>query len=274
MGTPDIAESPRPYKIYSPSLFALALSRLEAAYENPARFEAFCHGFRQRHPDAQNSRFTHWSLERATPQPTEKRPRFDESFQEALSDEWMWQDPAGGAQRQIDNGLAIYTPNVRDLWWNFLTAPRLLHSIEGDFAIQTVCLPLRDDRPAIGGVLIWLDKRNYLRLDRGTRGPGEVSLQGCIDNEDVVFGRGSLLGERVWLRLEHAGDTVRGLCSADGDVWYSVGKVDFPAVGQIQAGIFAASNIDRTVYHGAYRDGTAIQFESVTMWEAEDGSRI
>jgi regulation of enolase protein 1 (concanavalin A-like superfamily) len=93
-----------------------------------------------------------------------------------------------------------------------------------------------------------------------------VSLQGCINNEDLAFGRGALPSQRIWLRLACTGDSVRGLCSADGEVWYSVGQLDFPADGQTQAGIFAAGNIDRTVYHGAYRDGAAIRFESVTIW--------
>ena len=114
-----------------------------------------------------------------------------------------------------------------------------MRPIDGDTVIQTVCLPLYDDRPAIGGILLWQDNRNYLRLDRGTRGPGEVSLQGCIDNEDLVFGRGTLASDRIWLRLERTGDTVRGLCSADGEVWYSVGEVDFPAQTAVQAGLFA-----------------------------------
>jgi hypothetical protein len=73
--------------------------------------------------------------------------------------------------------------------------------------------------------------------------------------------------ERVFLRLERVREQVRGLCSADGEDWFSVGQIDFPTEGPLQVGLHAIGMIDRTIYHGAYPDGTAIRFESFTLWQ-------
>jgi hypothetical protein len=59
---------------------------------------------------------------------------------------------------------------------------------------------------------------------------------------------------------------MRALCSADGEDWYSVGEVEFPFDGAIQVGLHAIGMIDRTIYHGAYPNATAIRFESFTLW--------
>jgi hypothetical protein len=135
----------------------------------------------------------------------------------------------------------------------------------------------------MGGLLIWIDATNYLRLDWGTGGSREITLTGCIGNRDALFGRGRLPPrsgegadlplERVWLRLEWVGGSARALCSADGETWYTAGRVALPSppwepttsVGVrrgTQVGVYACGSIDRTLYHGAYPEGTAIRFEA------------
>jgi hypothetical protein len=37
-----------------------------------------------------------------------------------------------------------------------------------------------------------------------------------------------------------------------------------------QVGVHAIGMIDRTIYHGAYPDGTAIRFASFDVWTAVD----
>ena len=59
------------------------------------------------------------------------------------------------------------------------------------------------------------------------------------------------------------------LCSSDGKEWFTVGQVDFPAEDSIQVGLHANGNIDCIIYHGAYPDGSAIWFESFTLWGME-----
>jgi hypothetical protein len=48
--------------------------------------------------------------------------------------------------------------------------------------------------------------------------------------------------------------------------WLTVGHVTFPVKDPLQVGVHAIGNIDRTVYRGAYPDGTAIRFESFRLW--------
>jgi hypothetical protein len=63
------------------------------------------------------------------------------------------------------------------------------------------------------------------------------------------------------------------LCSADGEQWFTVGYAAFPVEDPVQVGVHAIGNIDRTVYHGAYPEGTAIRFESFQLWRP-DGSQV
>jgi hypothetical protein len=38
----------------------------------------------------------------------------------------------------------------------------------------------------------------------------------------------------------------------------------------VQIGVYAIGDIDRTIYPGAYPDGTAIRFESFEIWQMGD----
>jgi len=123
-----------------------------------------------------------------------------------------------------------------------------------------------EDKPTIGGILVWKDKENYLRLDRGARGKYEINLSGSIKNQCLTFGRGRLVSDRIFLRLERIDNTVSALCSGDGNEWFTVGHVEFPVDDPVEFGLFAIGMIDRTIYHGAFPDGTAIRFESFELW--------
>ena len=118
-----------------------------------------------------------------------------------------------------------------------------------------------DDRPALGGLLLWQDQENYLRLTWGEYGATTITLVGCIDNTDQILGRGRLLHTgQVHLRLERVGTQVRALCRADGHGWFCVGEVVFSAADGLAVGVNAIGKIDRTFYPGAYPAGTAICF--------------
>ena len=128
------------------------------------------------------------------------------------------------------------------------------------------CAPARTDRPGIGGILLWQNAHNFLRVCIGVRAQDEMSLEGCIDDKDVVIGRGRLVGEPVTLRMERIGGRVRALCSTDGVTWYSVGEVEFPPVEHEDVGLVAIGFPDRTIYHAPYADGTAIRFTDFRLW--------
>jgi hypothetical protein len=163
----------------------------------------------------------------------------------------------------------------------------MLRSVSGDWVAQTACVPAAGKKPAIGGLLLWKDRKNYLRLDRGATGEHGILFMGCLGNRDVLIGRGRLpigksasqrigksadqqvgkSADRVFLRLERVGERVNAFCSADGEIWFTVGHVEFPVEDPVQVGLHAIGKIDRAVYHGAYPDGTAIRFESFQLWE-------
>jgi hypothetical protein len=154
-----------------------------------------------------------------------------------------------------------------------LTAPRLLRlAPSGDFAAQTVCGPLHADveQPAIGGLILWQDPLHYLALERGHFGAADISFRGCLDGADCFIGRGRLPAARIWLRLERLGRRVTALCSADGRHWSCAGAIEFPTQNGVDVlvGLHAIGAVDRTIYHGAYPEGTAICFTSFELWTA------
>jgi hypothetical protein len=113
--------------------------------------------------------------------------------------------------------------------------------------------------------LLWKDRRNYLRLTRGLAGAGEITLAGCIANDDLFFGRGQIKtssSQPVFLQLERTGSNVSAFCSADGTEWFAVGHSTFPVQDPIDIGLFATGHIARDIYNGAYPQGTAMRFES------------
>ncbi len=276
----------------NPYSFAHLLNGLEQAYKSPRGFHTFSHRFREEHPEVSDSPFTQWFLEPTDVGTVHEPPLLREEFAESLSADWVKEDPFGDCSFVVENGLEIHAANGRDLWLNNLSAPRILcpvlavtNQVEGaDFAIQTVCTPVGGEKPAIGGILLWRDRENWLRLDRGTLCGGEISLRGCLGSKDLVFGRGCLpldgAGgpepsdgaqdkslERVYLRLERLGRRVNALCSADGEEWFTVGYVEFPNDSPVRVGLHAIGFIDHLVYYGAYPDGTAIRFESFQLWK-------
>jgi class 3 adenylate cyclase/tetratricopeptide (TPR) repeat protein len=241
------------------------LATLEDVLADPDCLRAECLRLQNEHPGLSDPYFLQWFLEPVAPCPLPSE-RMHDAFLSGPSAEWRWLDPLADCTFTFGNGLAIRAANGRDMAQLNLSAPRLLRPVSGRFVSQTSCLPALQDRPATGGLLLWKDERNYLCLDRGQWGPYEVSFHGCIDRQGLQFGRGRLPAERVFLRLERISSRVNALCSADGESWFTVGHVEFPVEDPLQVGVHAIGMIDRTVYPGAYPEGTAIRFESVTLW--------
>jgi hypothetical protein len=267
------------------------LAGLEEACEDADAFRAFCFRFREAYEQADGLPLVQWFLEPIDPLDSRRslaHDEFDTSTvsERPLSEEWVWEDRFSDCTYMIGDGLEIRAANGRDLRNVNLSAPRLLRTApeNTDWAAQTICGTASAEKPAIGGLLLWKDQENYLRLDRGTGGKVEIVFHGCLDNQDLIIGRGRLMagdpgmryseppesGEpQFWLRLEREGAKVNALCSADGVEWFTVGHIEFPVEDPVQIGLHAIGNIDRTVYHGAYPNGTAIRFESFTVWELD-----
>jgi hypothetical protein len=252
---------------YGPTLVPV-LSLLEQACETAEEFDALGQRYQEQYPEIQDTlyaRLVGWSLE-----PAEVGPNHGTGQDSPLrAADWNWVDPYGDCSHSIDDGLNIHATNGRDMWHVNWSAPRMAQAVEGNFVAQTICMPTMADRPAIGGLLLWRDEKNYLRLDRGAYGEREIAFLGCVGNEDVAIGRGWLreASGRIYLRLERLGDRVDAYCSADGERWFTVGHVTFLIQDPVQVGLHAIGNIDRTIYRGAYPEGTAIRFESFQLWQ-------
>jgi hypothetical protein len=248
-----------------PIMLANALATLEAAWADPASFREFCRRLLGDQRAVTTSPFAQWFL-----QPAETRAwpelLLQEGFGSSLSPDWAWQDALGDCSFTPENGLLLHAANGRDLWERNLSAPRLLRPMSGPCAIQTVCTPVAAERPAIGGLLLWKDPGNFLRLDRGSGGEHEISFHGCLESQPVVIGRGRLPSERIVLRLEQHADRVHALCSADAQGWFTVGHAAFPPSDPVAVGLHAIGNVNRTIYCGAHPDGTAIRFETFQIW--------
>jgi predicted ATPase/DNA-binding SARP family transcriptional activator len=251
-------------------LLANILSGLEDAFEDSEQFQAFCDRCRAQAGDGP---FVQWYLEPADVGATRSdvpHPQLPlrEEFVESLPSAWVWQDQLEDCSFEVQNGLEIHAALGRGLWFFNTSAPRVLRPVAPDWAAQTACVPATGKELAIGGLVLWKDKKNYLRLDRGATGEHGVLFTGCLGNQDILIGRGRLESDasgRVFFRLERDGDRVNAFCSADGENWFTVGHVEFPVEDPVQVGLHAIGNIDRTVYHGAYPDGTAIRFESFQL---------
>lgn len=253
--------------------FPFALGGLESTYDDPAAFRAFCRRYREEHPELRHSSFVQWYLEPAGIRECDQTVHFEDEFSPTLAPGWKWQDEFGDCSCSVQNGLKIHAATGRDLWHINLSAPRLLRPTAGEFAAQTVCEPVSDGRPAIGGLHLWQDRENFLRFDQGAGGEHEIFFGGCVDNMDVIVGRGLLPPDpqgRIFLRLERIGSRVDAFCSADGKNWFTVGQVAFPGQGSVQIGLHAIGYIDRAIYHEAYPDGTAIRFESFQLWKMRE----
>jgi tetratricopeptide (TPR) repeat protein len=241
-----------------------ALRGLEEAGARADRVRALVQRRRREHPRASTLPQTP-CLERATggavPGPLHN--------QGALSwaTAWTWHDPCGDCSHTVqEHGIVVRAANGRTLWHVNLSAPCLLQPAPaGEWAVQAVCGPVSAEHPASGGLLLWQNERNYLVLERGHWGAGDIAFRGCLAGEDCYLGRGYLPGARVWLRLQRQGTQVRALCSADGEHWFSAGSVGFSRAEGEQVGLHAIGSIDRTIYHGAYPEGTAMHFTSVEV---------
>jgi regulation of enolase protein 1 (concanavalin A-like superfamily) len=244
---------------------------LEEAEPDRDAFRALCQTFRAK---ADEGPFVQWALEPASLPDVQGGPYFLEEFAGALAPGWTWVDPFQDCAYAVQNGLEIQAANGRDLLNVNQSAPRLLCPASGDWAVQVQCAPVSEQAPAIGGLVLWQDDQNYLRLDRGATGHGDLYFGGSLDNQDVLVGRGRLpiddletWSGRVWLRLERAGERVSAYCSTDGSQWFTVGSATMPTQGPIQIGVHAIGKIDRAVYRDGYPEGTAIRFEGFQIWQ-------
>ncbi len=251
---------------------AFALAGLEQTLDAPAAFHAACREIAAARPTVDPLPLGQWWLKPAEPESKAKIHNPVCLGRVGLTEGWSWHDLYGDCSYAVDDsGTIIHASNYyRDLWFNNVSAPRFMHVVDGDFAVETVCSVALPGRPAMGGLVLWKDARNFLRLAWGAHGAHTLDLMGSLNNRDLYLGRGFLPSKgHMHLRLERAGSTVRGLCSANGSEWFSVGQVDFPADDPLEVGLFAIGMIQRWAYPGAYPDGVSIRFDFFGLYQVK-----
>lgn len=242
---------------YCLPILPLVLANLQRLFPELEEFRSLCERLRVEVPRTEYANLVQWFLTAAKP---DARLALSPGHADRLiGADWQWIDPFDDCSYELDDGLTIRAANCRDLWHINWSAPRYVRPIVGDCAAQTVCAAAHPERPAIGGLLLWQDEHNFLRLTRNAFGPGTVAFLGALAQKDVVIGLGHLPGDAIHLRLERQGGQVRALCSPDGVEWYSVGQADFPS-GDAQVGLHAIGNIDRCAFPGAHAAGSAMRF--------------
>ena len=252
------------------SWIAFALAGLEQTLDDPDAFHVACREIAAARPAGDPLPLAQWRLQPAEPDTKFTTHGPAEPEMPDLTKGWSWCDLYGDCSYSAgDDSIVIYASRYyRDLWFNNVSAPRCMRAVSGDFALETLCDVALPDRPAMGGLVVWKDAENFLRLAWGAHGPHTLDLMGALGNRDLYLGRGYLpsVGQ-MYLRLERTGATVRGLCSADGREWFSVGQVAFQADDPLEAGLFATGMIQCWAYPSAYPDGTAVRFRSIRIWQ-------
>ena len=256
-------------RIQSPYHMNEVFSGLELAYGSQEEFQTFMEDFRRDYPMINRSAFSQWYLTPSERRSIEDEPLFHEQFREILSDEWVWQDPLQDCSYSASTGLIIRAANERNLHYVNRSAPRLVRPepFQGDFTFQTLCSPTSEGLPAIGGLLVWLGEKYWFCLERGSRGPDEVTLRGFMENHDFIYGRGLLPGDRTYLRLERKGHWLSAACSSDRESWWDVGGCELSSGEPLYLGLHANGHINRMVYPGAFSAGTAIRFQEFWLWK-------
>jgi Protein of unknown function (DUF1349) len=147
-------------------------------------------------------------------------------------------------------------------------APRVLRDVDGDFMIQVRVsgkFKPSDQATMLGGfpfngagLLVWENKKNYLRLERNAwRVPArnlsvchppllEYFKNGEYQNTDPPIELDSFFkGDSSYLRLERLGDKIIASFSHDGEEWSVVREIDTSFSKKVKVGLAASNTSDK-----------------------------
>ncbi|MCX6113383.1 MAG: DUF1349 domain-containing protein, partial [Proteobacteria bacterium] len=255
-----------------------SLPVMEEAYmllNKSDEFLDLCHHLKERYANIiEMYSFHQWYLEKIQPSYSFLTISSDNDSQFGnINSLWNWIDEFGDCSYHIrddSKGIEIHSANGRNLYGNNNSAPRLLRQISSDFAVEVCISSVSEDKPQIGGLLIWKDRYNYVCFTKGIKGQHQYSFDGYSNNKEIDKGRGFLPtndNNETYLRLERSGDEFTSYCSIDGENWFTCGKITLPMEDPIQVGIHAIGMIDRTIYCGEYKEGNATVFRILKLWK-------
>ncbi len=245
---------------------------LKEAYEAipvPNKYREYCLSLKERYADVIDKLpWFKWDIEPAQPSKEYRKLIFGDNFQGKVDESWNWIDEFGDCSYHVTgDGVEIHSANGRNLSGTNNSAPRLMREISGDFAVETIVSPVSDEKPYIGGILLWKDKDNFLQLEKGYWGKRTVRYGGRIDGKLYNCSRGFLpsAADDIYLRLEHSKGKFHAYCN-DGKEWLSCGETELQTEGTFQVGIYAYGMIDRHIYCSEYNEGTATLFRNFRIW--------
>jgi regulation of enolase protein 1 (concanavalin A-like superfamily) len=116
-------------------------------------------------------------------------------------------------------------------------APRILQPVTGNFEATTCVSGGFTQSGFRGGLLIWKDTNNYMRLEKW--GTNQVLMYGVLDGV-VSYQQGTLSSNYnpLYLKLEKSGTTLTGSWSSDGIAWNTVKSYTFNAADPVEVGLF------------------------------------
>jgi regulation of enolase protein 1 (concanavalin A-like superfamily) len=232
--------------------FALAIRDIEMIFESVGRqdiFLQFCRQLKSEYPEKlEELGFGQLYLKAHQPSGDYASLEIEDTFDsDLLNPVWEWVDPNADCIYELvpPLGVQFSVPPDHDLWINLpntpkLTAPRLLRTLSGDFAVETRISDGEGGKKS-GGLLVWIDGENFIRLDMPSSSmwEGEAHMEFAQSGKWSFAGRGRLSAEQLSLRLERRGDRFTGYLSRDGENWYLSGWVDMAMEDPIQVGIHA-----------------------------------
>ncbi len=190
-------------------------------------------------------------------------------------------DPKGDCRASVDgNRLTISVPGTHhNLCAEVaeLEAPRVLRKIDGDFLAQAKVSGnvVHSGKPTSpmglayhgAGMLLWLDDKTYLRLERAAvvRPEGKVVHYANFElrrDAEVVSSVGMRIPDQdTYLRLERRGERVYAMVSPDGYHWTSFEPIAVTLPKDMRLG-FAAINTSTDPLKATFSDLEVFRAES------------
>ena len=241
-----------------------AIAALDRLLADPPAFHSLCDAERARWPEGRLSGRCSWyavPAQRAGADPVAAGDEVDDS---SLA-QWQWCDAYHDSECHIRGGVELAAADGRDIFHINAGAPVLRTPVAGDFALQAQCLPSLLRPVIMGGLLLWCDMANFVRLDFGGLGAGEISCLGAVGGRRCFWGRTATGCSEPYLRLERSGETVRALYSEDGHRWLLVADAEAAAAGQWTAGLMALGMVDRAIFPSAPGGGGAMRFRAIHL---------
>jgi parallel beta-helix repeat protein len=178
----------------------------------------------------------------------------DEFNASTLDSRWTVIDPNGDSTFDLTSMpgyLTIsttYPPN-RDLWPRVnLYSPRIMQPVDGNFSVETKLSAVFNESVQSGGIVVWKDENNYLRLERAYRyGYQEIIFNGMIEGIWSTMGPetvdpGALIHvpniNPTYLRLTRGDKTYRGYYSTDGLNWIFLANITMKTDYSVTAGLY------------------------------------